>query len=204
MHPLIAQRGVLLHVGCGPKSIEHTPFAGSSWQEIRLDIDPAAAADLTTSMLNIEGLNTGSVDAVFSSHNLEHLEAHQVPQALAEFHRVLKPNGFCLLTCPDLQAIGSLLSADRLLQPAYHSAAGAITPLDILYGHRPSLAAGHQHMGHRCGFTSSVLSQLLHGSGFSHVASSRRASHFDLWALAVRESFPLDQLESLARLLFFR
>lgn len=204
MHPMIARRGVLLHVGCGPKTIEHTPFAGSSWQEIRLDIDPAAAADLTTSMLHIDGLDTASVDAVFSSHNLEHLEAHQVPKALAEFHRVLKPAGFCLLTCPDLQAVGTLLSDDRLLQPAYQSAAGPISPLDILYGHRRSLAAGHHHMAHRCGFTSSVLSQLLHDSGFSHVASSRRSSHFDLWALAAREAFPLDQLESLARSLFFR
>lgn len=204
MHPLLSQPGVLLHVGCGPKSIAHTPFAGSAWQEIRLDIDPSAAADLTTSMLHIEGLADGAVDAVFSSHNLEHLEAHQVPRALAEFHRVLKPTGFCLITCPDLQAIGAALSSDRLVEPLFQSGAGAITPLDILYGHRPSLAAGHQHMAHRCGFTGSVLRQLLEASGFRHVGVSRRAAHFDLWALAGREAFPPEQLEPLARSLFFR
>jgi predicted SAM-dependent methyltransferase len=35
-----------------------------------------------------------SVDAIFSSHNIEHLYPHEVPVALAEFIRVLKPGLF--------------------------------------------------------------------------------------------------------------
>ena len=31
---------VFLHVGCGPKHKDRTPFASQNWREIRLDIDP--------------------------------------------------------------------------------------------------------------------------------------------------------------------
>jgi predicted SAM-dependent methyltransferase len=40
----------------------------------------------------MSALATGSVDAVVSSHNMEHLYPHEVPLALAEFVRVLKPD----------------------------------------------------------------------------------------------------------------
>lgn len=48
-----------------------------------------------------------SVDAIFFSHNIEYLEAHEEPIALAEFRRVLRPGGFVLITCPDLKAIAA-------------------------------------------------------------------------------------------------
>ena len=55
-----------------------------------------------------------ALDAVWSSHNLEHLYAHQVAVALGEFHRVLKPDGFALITLPDLQKVAELVAADSL------------------------------------------------------------------------------------------
>ena len=66
------------------------------------------------------------------------------------------------------------------------SPAGPIAPLDILYGHRPALAAGNLYMAHRCGFTERVLTATLQGCGFASVASFRRPTAFDLWALATR------------------
>ena len=83
------------------------------------------------------------MDAVWSSHNVEHLYPHEVPVALAEFRRVLKPEGFAIVTCPDLQAVAELVAQDKLTQPAYQSPSGPISPLDILYGHRPALALGN-------------------------------------------------------------
>ena len=55
--------------------------------------------------------------------------------ALAEFHRVLKLDGFVLLTCPDLQSVCALVANDQLTDTAYQSGMGPITPLDMLYGH---------------------------------------------------------------------
>ena len=64
------------------------------------------------------------VDAVFSSHNIEHLFVHEIPAALAEFKRVLTPDGFVIITCPDLQEVAKLIAEDKLLEPAYTSPAG--------------------------------------------------------------------------------
>ena len=96
---------VFLHVGCGPKHKDRTPFASQNWREIRLDIDSAVQPDVIGTMTDMKAVRDASVDAVFSSHNIEHLYPHEVPIALAEFYRVLKPDGFVLLTCPDLQSV---------------------------------------------------------------------------------------------------
>ena len=111
------------------------------WLELRLDIDEAVQPDILGSMTDMRAVKSESVDAVFSSHNIEHLYPHEVPQALAEFLRVLRPEGFAIITCPDLQSVAELIAKDKLAEEAYHSPAGPITPLDILYGHRSAMAA---------------------------------------------------------------
>lgn len=82
-----------------------------------------------------------SVEALFSSHNIEHLYPHEVPVALAEFKRVLKADGFVVITCPDLQSICALVAEDKLTEAAYVSPAGPIAPIDMLYGLRSSMLA---------------------------------------------------------------
>ena len=176
-----------LHVGCGGNRKDHTTaaFAGPDWRELRLDIDRSVEPDILGTMTDMVLVADGSVDAIFSSHNLEHLYAHEVGRALAEFCRVLKPGGFAVVTCPDLQSVAALIAEDKLTETAYTSPAGPIAPLDILYGYRPALAAGNLFMAHRCGFTQTVLTGTLSGSGFATVASVRRgAPFFDLWAVA--------------------
>lgn len=180
----------LLHVGCGaahPDKIPSAFFEPGAWSEIRLDIDEGVAPEIVASITDMAVVADRSVDAVWSSHNVEHLFAHEVPVALAEFHRVLRPGGFALIATPDLQQAAALIAAGQLEDPAYLSAAGPIAPLDILYGHRPSIALGNAFMGHRTGFTAATLERLLLAAGF---ASARvvRDGHFALWATAVRGS----------------
>jgi SAM-dependent methyltransferase len=189
-----------LHVGCGAqdKSAATSGLNRPDWIEVRFDIDPAAAPDILGSMTDMGAVPDGAMDAVFSSHNLEHLAAHEVPLALAEFRRVLAPGGFAVITCPDLQSLAELVVADRLDQPAYVSEAGPITPLDILYGHGPALAAGQAHMAHRTGFTRRTLVEALQRADFASIAALRRPRSFDLWALATREHQPREVMEHLA------
>ena len=173
------------------------------WSEQRLDIDASVAPDIIGTMTEMSGVAHTSVDAVFSSHNIEHLYPHEVPVALAEFKRVLKPDGFVVITCPDLQSVCALVAQDKLTEPAYTSPAGPITPLDILYGHRPPMARGNLYMAHRCGFTQKVLTATLQAAGFANVAAKRRGHpYYDLWALATSSALPESELRALAQVHF--
>ena len=192
----------LLHIGCGPKRKDKTTrgFNTPEWTEIRLDIDPSVSPDVTGTMTDMSAVASESVDAIFSSHNIEHLYPHEVPVALREFLRVLKPEGFAVITCPDLQSVCALVAEDKLTDAAYTSPAGPIAPLDILYGHRPQMAQGNLFMAHRCGFTQKVLDGTLRSCGFQTVASMARgrAPFFDLWALASKSTRSEDAMRALA------
>jgi hypothetical protein len=117
---------------------------------------------------------------------------------LSEFRRVLRPEGFAVITCPDLQSICTLVAQDRLTDPAYQSPAGPITPLDMLYGHRPPMARGNLYMAHRCGFTAKVLAATLQEAGFAAVAVKTRPGAFDLWVLATMAPLQEAALRGLA------
>lgn len=190
-----------LHVGCGPKRKDRTTagFNTPEWHERRLDINEQVAPDIVGTMTDMSAVLDASMDAIYSSHNIEHLYPHEVAVALAEFKRVLKFDGFVVITCPDLQSVCALVAQDKLTEPAYDAPAGPITPLDILYGHRPPMAKGNLYMAHRCGFTQKVLTGTLQAAGFAMVAAKRRDHpYYDLWALAVVQPMEEDELRPLA------
>lgn len=189
-----------LHVGCGAADKTRTTpeFGRDEWHEVRLDINPAARPDVVGSMTDMGEVPSGSMDAVYSSHNIEHLFPHEVPLALAEFRRVLRDDGYVVITCPDLQSTCELIVQDRLTEPAYTSPAGPIAPLDILYGHRAQIAAGNAYMAHRCGFTRRVLAGTLQSAGFAGVLAVALPRQFALWALATKATMTEPDLRALA------
>ena len=190
-----------LHVGCGPKTKTSTTrgFNSPDWEEIRFDIDEKVNPDIIGTMTDMSSVEPGSVDAIYSSHNIEHLYPHEVGIALQEFHRVLNDDGFVMLPCPDLQSVCKLVAEDTLLEPAYTSPAGPIAPIDMLYGFRPSMAAGNLYMSHRSGFTRKTLIGTFKHFGFESVAGARREAYFDLFSLASKKKLPEDELLSLAK-----
>lgn len=191
-----------LHVGCGHNRQDKAgPGFRSSqeWQELRFDIDETVLPDVVGSMTNMSLLADNSVDALYSAHNIEHLYPHEVPLALQEFRRVIKTEGFVVITCPDLQSVCQMVANDKLTDVAYHSPAGPITPLDMLYGHREVMARGNLFMSHRCGFTQKVLEASLLNAGFASVAVARRSTNFDLWALASKNPIAQNELLALAK-----
>jgi SAM-dependent methyltransferase len=189
-----------LHVGCARLRKAQTTrgFNTSDWTEVRLDIDPAVEPDIVASMTDMTGVCDATMDAVYSSHNLEHLYPFEVGAALREFARVLKPDGFAVVTCPDLQATAAVIAEDRLLETVYESSSGPISAIDIVYGHRASLAQGNLFMAHRCGFTGRVLTETLRTCGFAKVILRRRPAFFDLWAIATRAPASDERLRALA------
>ncbi|WP_085053914.1 class I SAM-dependent methyltransferase [Candidatus Magnetominusculus xianensis] len=196
---------VFLHVGCGASRQDQTTrgFNTPEWRELRLDIDKSGAPDIIGSMTDMPAVADQSVDAIFSSHNVEHLAPHEVPLALAEFRRVLKPDGFAVITCPDLQAICALVAQDTLHEPIYSTVKKPITALDVLYGFRVAMAEGGSFMAHRCGFTQSVMVHTLRQAGFAMAATKRRGEPmYDLWALAAMRPFSGDEMQSLVSVHF--
>lgn len=176
----------VLNAGSGSYAARklHPVFAREAWQEIRIDIDPQAKPDLVCSITELESLFAPeSFDAIWSSHTLEHLYAHEVQSALAEFKRVLKPDGFALITSPDLEAVASLIMDGGLDQIAYTSPAGPITPLDMVFGHSESIARGHPAMAHKTGFTCASIGRRFVDAGFPIVLVKQEA--LNLWALAL-------------------
>ena len=191
-----------LHVGCGHNRKDKTTsgFAKENWKELRFDINESVEPDYVGTMTDMSAVETSSMDALYSSHNIEHVYAHEVPKALAEFKRVLRPDGFVIITCPDIQAICALVAEGKLTEQAYSSPAGPITPHDILYGHGASIAEGDLFMAHRCGFTQEVLTKALEVSGFVSMGTAKRAGPcFDLWAVACPVKTSEESLRELAK-----
>ena len=174
-----------LHVGCGSKTKKQIKgFATDEWKEIRFDIDNKVNPDIEGSLTDMHLVASESMDAIFSSHNIEHIFPHEVPIALREFYRVLKSDGIVIITCPDLQSVCEAVVQDRLLDPLYESPAGPISPIDILYGHRGFVANGNIYMAHKCGFTYSSLKLAFLNAGYETILGRRRPKSFDLWLAA--------------------
>ena len=114
-----------LHVGCGPQNKTGLKgFNSDEWKEIRFDIDENVNPDIQGTLTDMSLVDSSSVDAIFSSHNIEHIFAHEVPIALREFNRVLKDDGIVVITCPDLQSVCEAVAKNKLLEPLYVSPAG--------------------------------------------------------------------------------
>lgn len=176
------QLKTVLHVGCGtyhPQKL-HEVFKSGEWKELRYDIDPNVKPDVIGDITQMDAVASDSVDAVWSSHNLEHLYPHQVETALKEFYRVLKRGGFVLITLPDLQVVARFVAEGKLEDPIYQSPVGPISALDILYGYRPDLEKGNTFMAHKTGFTVETLARKLSHAGFQQV--DVESVDFDLWA----------------------
>jgi SAM-dependent methyltransferase len=172
--PARSRRRILINAGCGPRGVGWLPPLFDDWRQLRVDADPQTEPDILTSVTDLSAIASACADAVWSSHCIEHLFAHEVPPAIAEFRRVLRHDGFVCVIVPDLQAIARWIADDRLQETIYQSAAGPITAHDMLWGFGPAIEHGYRTMAHHCGFTPTVLLQRLSGVGFAEVVLRRR------------------------------
>lgn len=189
---MIAERAKLgkklvLHVGCGDKekgSGLHPHFKAGEWEEIRLDIEPSVKPDIVSDIRDLAGIADMSVDAIWSSHNIEHVYPHQVQQTLNEFYRVLKVGGFMLIATPDIYEVCEAVVKKGIDSTLYVSPSGPITPIDVMYGHVASLEQGAYFMAHKTGFTAHSLGQKMFGVGCRNIRIHR--DMFNLTAIGYR------------------
>ena len=178
---------LLVNLGSGPKGWGWLPAMFAQWRELRVDVDPAAAPDILADITDLSAIASGSVDAVWCAHCVEHLYLYQVGAAITEAHRILSDDGFLCLIVPDLQAIAEYLATDRLHEVVYESAAGPVIAHDIVFGFGPYLAQGHPSMAHNCGFTPTLLGQKLREAPFAEIVLRRRSGQ-ELAAVACKRA----------------
>jgi hypothetical protein len=160
----------LLNVGGGSRQIPLPPeYAG--YEQVLLDIDPLGEPDIVLDGRALKTLAGDQFDAVYCSHNLEHYYRHDVPRVLEGFLHVLKRGGFAQIKVPDMAAlmqavVSQSLELDDVLYP---SAAGPITPLDVMYGlGRQIESSGVDFYAHRTGFTLKTLNKAVVQAGFEY------------------------------------
>ncbi|MDR1360420.1 MAG: class I SAM-dependent methyltransferase [Deltaproteobacteria bacterium] len=177
-----------LHAMSGTANRQRTTlvFAGSEWEEVRMDPSKEVSPAIRDSFPDMREVEDNSFDAVYTAHSLERLYPHQAMAALGNCRRVLKEDGYLVVICADIQEACAMASQDGLLETAYESPAGPVTPLDILYGFRPALAAGRLDLACHCGFTAKVLMSSLAQSGFGTVWASKNSKTFSMAALATK------------------
>ncbi len=189
-----------LHVGCGTNTKTNSTdvFSSDDWDETRLDIDKKVNPDIVASITDMSVVKDKSFDAVYSSHNIEHLYAHEVPIALREFKRVLSDNGIAFIRCPDLLTIAEYIVDGKVLEPMYESPAGPVTPIDSLFGMRKFLV-NNPYMGHKIGFTSDILIGSLKLAGFENIVCVRATKAVELFALASTYKTTDEELQDLMK-----
>ena len=179
------QKKRVLNAGCGAPRLGGLPPSFSPAHGTKCGSTSIRRRGRTLSPLwptCAEPFPTPAFDAVFSSHAIEHLYAHQVIPAFREFCRVIKPDGFALVTCPDLTAISRFILEHGAEAVAYQSPAGPIRPIDMLFGHGRSIGEGRVAMAHRTGFTAPRLARVALESGFKEVRATE-GKFFDMWAI---------------------
>ena len=190
-----------LHVGCGPVKQAQIPgFSNSNWKEIRFDIDKNVNPDIEGTLTDMSKVESGSVDAIYSSHNIEHVYPHEVPIVLNEFFRVLKKDGIVVVVCPDLQSVCEAVVNNKLRDPLYISPEGPISPLDIIYGHGQAIENGNEYMAHKCGFTYTVLDNFFADAGFETRYGGRRKQQWDLFIVAFKQAKSEEEIKRIAGL----
>jgi len=88
-------KGIVLDAGSGGDGRYKSFFKCDKY--LTLDINPKNNPDVVGSILNIP-MAENSVDSIISTQVLEHVKNPQ--KAVEEFFRILKNNGYCLVTVP--------------------------------------------------------------------------------------------------------
>ena len=198
-----------LHVGCGKKRKDSTTsiFNTDQWEEYTLDIDSSCNPTFIGTMTDLNMIADESFDAIYSSHNIEHLYIHEAIEAVKEFRRVLKKSGYVMIICPDLISTCEEIVKRGPYEPLYYvqqkngeiSDELYVSGIDILYGWRPELQNGNYYMAHNSAFSESGLISLFQQNNFQAIFSVTRKNFFDIQLLAYKNNINKDVGESLLK-----
>ena len=161
----------ILNVGGQSKKIALPPQYAEH-RHLLLDIDPETSPDVLCDARELTKLAPAQFDVVYCSHNLEHYHRHEIGRVLAGFLHVLKPAGFAHIRVPDVGGLMRIVVEQDLdvEDVLYHSRAGPISVLDVLYGFGIEIErSGQEFFSHKTGFTRKSLAAALGRAGFGRI-----------------------------------
>lgn len=153
----------LLHIGFGGQRVTDSQFGQdlTGYKEITLDIDKSSNPDIVASFTDLSALPSDSMDCIFLSHALEHIDSHEVATALRGFERLLKADGFARIIVPNMKIPAQMIADGKPDEVLYMSGMGPITALDMFYGHRASIVNGKDGMRHKMSFTKELFEKIF-------------------------------------------
>lgn len=152
-----------LDIGSGDSPVEG--YIGVDKYATRADIIKADMWDLP--------FDDDSIDAIYSSHALEHIERWRVLPTLTEWRRVLKPGGHLDLRVPDIiWCLTYYLDYAQKHETETNPVLG--WELSIIIG---SQEPGSEGMVHRMAFTKKSLRYFLTLAGFQNITVDTIWSH---------------------------
>lgn len=161
---------------------------GSEWSEPGWEaLDISTDYDLT--VRDLQEYAPGSVDRVYTSHCLEHLEFAQAAKLIQSVHRVMAPGGVLRVVVPDVDRLYDMLlhRNQDYLEAQNHSYYSKHRQIPFAK-HIESLVGWDRFRGdpdpmHFCFFTRSILGSLLRFTGFEQVwpVSFKKSAHDIDW-----------------------
>jgi len=145
------KKPIKLDIGCGAQKRDED-YTG---------VDNTATADVKAEMWALP-FDDSTVDAIWSSHSLEHVGVYKVAQTLREWLRVLKPGRRAIVQVPNFDYVAKywLTGADRAWAEA------------MVFG-----TQSDEGQYHKCAFTAASLRADLEAAGFEVERVEMRWSH---------------------------
>lgn len=135
-----------------------------------LDIEPRPEVDYVGDAANLSQFADSSVDNIYASHVLEHFHHSlnsELIRVLQEWHRVLKPGGYLMLSVPDLRVLCWLFLNPNLDPLERHYL------MTVMFGGQTN-----EYDVHRVGVDLDILGLYLKEAGFQEY---RQVSEFTLF-----------------------
>lgn len=158
-----------LYLGCGPRPFhkQHLDIIGDESEWILVDKFVKDGGIKNWDAETLVEVEKGSVEEIYSSHLLEHIEHLKVRGVLERWYEVLKDDGRLTINVPDMEWVARkvLTYEDWVDTPLYYNQmVGEHGIMSIIYG-----SQSHEGEFHKSGFTRRYLNDLLTSVGFREI-----------------------------------
>jgi predicted SAM-dependent methyltransferase len=175
---------LILNLGCGTRTSPHPDVVNVDWtlnirikksRLLRMAVSPILDARRRSRLDQMAGhllahdlskgipFDSGSVDAVYHSHVLEHLDRSIARSFLEETRRVLKPGGLCRIVVPDFEFL--CRAYVRHLDECQSDPRQKASHEDFVLGDARRRGETHQWM-----YDAVTLPHILEGLGYGQIA----------------------------------